>query len=83
MAYGDTIEHGPRRPWAEFEYTEYLCRLEDLLHERDRAFAIAHGNPDDPRADAANRQWRELERKLEETAFEFVAHAARLRLEAE
>lgn len=82
MAYSDTAEHFPPIPWAEFEYTEYLYRLEDLMAERSRAFAIAHGNPDNPGADAADMQWRELDRKLEETALEFAAYAARLRLGA-
>jgi hypothetical protein len=62
---------------------EYLYRLEDLLHERGRAFAIAHGNPEDPRAADADAEWRHLYKKIEETALELAAYAARRRLETD
>jgi glyoxylase-like metal-dependent hydrolase (beta-lactamase superfamily II) len=83
VAYGDASEHGPGIPWEKFEYMEYLYRLEDLLRERSEAFAIAHGNPDDPRAAAADEEWRRLDKQIEETALELAAYAARRRLERE
>ena len=64
MAYGDATEKGPPMPWEEFEYMEYLYRLEDLLKERGEAFAIAHGNPEDARAGAADVEWRPLGKAL-------------------
>ncbi len=81
MAYGDATEHGPGVPWEEFEYMEYLYRLEDLLRERHEAFATAHGNPNDPRAADADAEWRRLDRQIEETAFELAAYAGRRRME--
>jgi hypothetical protein len=62
---------------------EYLYRLEDLLRERHKAFAIAHGNPEDPRAEEADVEWRRLDRQIEETALELAAYSARRQLEAE
>ena len=79
-AYGDATAQHPPVPWVEFEYTEYLFRLRDLLEAREGAFAVAHGDPDDPRAAAADEAWRRYSRDLEETALEFAAYAARLRL---
>jgi hypothetical protein len=64
VAYGD--ENGPSRPvpWEEFEYREYLYRMGDLNKEWRRAFAIAHGNPnEDPaRVEAADKEWRRRSR---------------------
>jgi hypothetical protein len=54
--------------------------MEDLNDEFHRAFAIAHGNPDDERVEAADEEWRRCGRALEETALEFAAYAARLRM---
>jgi hypothetical protein len=82
MAYGDATEHDAPIPWERFEYMEYLYRLEDSLRERHRAFAIAHGDPEDPRIASADAEWRHLDKKLEETALELAAYAARRRLEA-
>ncbi len=83
MAYGDATRHSPPVRWEELEYVEYLYRLEDLLKERHRAFSIAHGNPDDPRAEEAAAQLRRRDKKLVGTALEFVAYAARQGLEGE
>jgi glyoxylase-like metal-dependent hydrolase (beta-lactamase superfamily II) len=82
MAYGDGDTQNPPVPWEQFEYTEYLFRLQDLLKERDSAFGIAHGNPEDPRAEEADAEWRRLDRAIEETALELAAYSARRRLEA-
>lgn len=76
MAYGDD------QPWGNFEYTEYLFRLDDLLDEYHEAFAIAHSDPDDPRAEKADAMWRRRRRDVEETALEFAAYVARLRMGA-
>jgi hypothetical protein len=59
---------------------DYLYRLEDLNVEWYRAFLVAHGDPDDPRAEAADEEWRRCGQALEETALEFAAYAARLRM---
>ena len=80
MAYGDTTEQYESIPWEEFEYTEYLERLDDLLGERNRAFAIAHGDPDDPREEWASTIWLRCNRAIEETALEFVVYVARCRV---
>ncbi len=79
MAYGD--ENGPSGPvpWEEFEYMEYLYRMDDLNDEFHRAFVIAHGNGH-ARVEAADEEWRRCGRALEETALEFAAYAARLRM---
>ncbi len=79
MAYGD--ENGPSRPvpWEEFEYMEYLYRMDDLNDEWHRAFAIAHSKGP-ARVEAADEEWRRCGRALEETALEFAAYAARLRM---
>ncbi len=39
MAYGDATLQEPPVPWEEFEYTEYLFRLESLTEE----LVMAHG----------------------------------------
>ncbi len=82
MAFGDA--NGPLGPipWEEFMYTGYLFRMEELNDERHRAFAIAHINPDEDPAivEAADKEWRRCGRALEETALEFAAYAARLRM---
>jgi hypothetical protein len=83
VAYGDATEDVPQLAWEEYEWTEYLYRLQDLINERARAFAIAHGNPDDPRAEWADDEWRRLDDALAETALEFAAYAARLRMRYE
>ena len=79
MAYGD--ENGPSGPvpWEEFEYMEYLNRMEDLNDEFHRAFVIAHSKGP-ARVEAADEEWRRCGRALEETALEFAAYAARLRM---
>jgi hypothetical protein len=84
VAYGDAIEHDPPIQWEEFEYVEYLYRLQDLLEERHRAFSIAYDDPEDPRAasGAAVAEWRRLDRDIEETTLELEAYAARRQLEA-
>ncbi len=74
MAYGDATLQDPRLPWGEFEYMEYLYRLEELLREHSRASALAC-RPDAP-ADADD-EWKRIEREIEETALEFAAYAAR------
>jgi len=79
MAYGDATLQEPAVPWEEFEYMEYLYRLEELLRERGRAFMRA-GHPDAP--PDADDEWKRIEREIEETAIEFAAYAVRLRLGA-
>jgi hypothetical protein len=79
LAYGDATLQTPPIPWEEFEYTEYLFRLESLLRERDRA----HGRACHPHAPpGADDEWKRIEREIEETAIEFAAYAVRLRLPA-
>ncbi len=82
MAYGDANGPSGPIPWEEFEYTEYLNCMEDLNREWYRAFFVANGNPnEDPaRVEAADEEWRRCGRALEETALEFAAYAARLRM---
>jgi len=79
VAYGD--ENGPSGPvpWEEFEYMEYLNRMEDLNDEFHRAFVIAHSKGP-ARVEAADEEWRRCGRALEETALEFAVYAARLRM---
>jgi hypothetical protein len=75
--YGDEV------PWEEFGGFEYLHRLEDLIAAHFQAFGLAHGNPDNPRVSEAEKEYPLRFRQLEETALEFVAHQARLRIERE
>jgi hypothetical protein len=82
MAYGDDTPQNPQVPWSEFEETEYLFRFEDLLNEFWEAWRIAHGAPDAPRADGAEKEWRGCQEKLEETAMEYAAYRQRLRLQS-
>lgn len=82
MAYGDATPQNPPVPWGEFEETEYLFRFEDLPNEFWTAFSIAHSDPDDPRADEADREWRRCQEKLEETAMAYAVHRMRLRLQS-
>ncbi len=81
MAYGD--ENGPSGPipWGEFEYLDFLYRIEDLQKEWYKTFFVAH-HPEAGTAEteAAEAEWRRCGRALEETALEFAAYAARLRL---
>ena len=79
MAYGDATLQEPPVPWEEFEYMEYIFRLEDLLRESGRAHGRACHPDAPPDADA---EWRRLNRALEQTALEFAAYAARLHLGA-
>jgi sugar phosphate isomerase/epimerase len=79
VAYGDATLQNPPAPWEEFEYTEYLGRLEDLLKERGGAF-MRSCHPDAP--PDADDEWRRLDKELEQTAIEFAAYAARLRLKS-
>ena len=83
-AYGDATEQAPPIPWENFEYVEYLYRLEDLLKERQRALSIDHDNPEDQQAAAAAAvaEWRRIDREIEETALKLAAYAARRQLEA-
>jgi len=82
MAYGDATLQEPPVPWEEFEYTEYLYRLEELLGELFSAFALAcHPLSSDRTASDANAEYLRLRKALEETAIEFAAYCARLRLE--
>ncbi len=79
MAYGDATLQEPPVPWEEFEYTEYLFRLESLTEE----LVMAHGRAGHPDAPPdADDEWKRIEREIEETAIEFAAYAARLRLGA-
>jgi hypothetical protein len=84
VAYGDAHEDAllGAIPWEEFEFTEYIFRMEDLIRERSRAFALAHVNPDEAPAivEAADGEWRRCDRALEETALEFVVYRTRMRL---
>jgi hypothetical protein len=82
VAYGDENGHSGPVPWEEFEYMEYLYRMDDLNDEWHKAFAIAHRNPDEDsaRVEAADEEWQRCGRALEETALEFAAYAARLRM---
>jgi hypothetical protein len=82
MAYGDDIPQNPPVPWSGFEETEYLFRFEDLLNEFWTAFSIAHSDPDNPRADEADREWRRCQEKLEETAKAYAVYRKRLRLQS-
>jgi len=84
VAYGDANGPSGPIPWEEFEYMEYLFRMEELNREWYRAFFIANGNPnEDPAiAEAADKEWRRCGRALEETALEFAVYAARLRMRA-
>jgi hypothetical protein len=79
VAYGDATLQNPPVPWEEFEYMEYLYRLEDLMQERGRAFDRAC-HPDAP--PDADDEWKRINREIEEAAIEFAAYATRLRLEA-
>jgi hypothetical protein len=79
MAYGDATLQDPPIPWEEFEYVEYLWRLENLMQERNRAFDRAC-HPDG-HFDVGG-DWERIDREIEETAIEFAAYAARLRLRA-
>ncbi len=81
MAHGDATLQYPATPWEEFEYMEYIHRLEDLLKESARAFALSiHHRSSDRTASDANAEYLRLRKALEETALEFVAYAARRRL---
>ncbi len=80
MAYGDATLQDPPIPWEEFEYVEYLWRLENLMQERHRVFDRAC-RPDGQFVGNAG-DWERIDREIEETALEFAAYATRLRLGA-
>ena len=83
MAFGDPTLRTLPIPWEEFGYAEYLCRLEDLLKERHRVFAqaVRHRSPSGTASDA-DAEYHRLGKALEQTALQFAAYVARLRLEA-
>ncbi len=70
--------YGEDAPLRDLEWTELIFRMEDLLRERHRAFMRACH----PHAPGTDAEWRRLDKALEQTAIEFAAYAARLRLGA-
>ena len=68
MAHGDTT------PWMEFEFGDYLQRLEDLLEVRNLSLAVDHG------PGGESNRWIRANREIEETALELTIYMACLRM---